>query len=385
MRIAVLTDGIYPFVIGGMQRHSYFLAKYLAQKKIYVRVYHCVQTNQYSNYSDTLKKIFSEEELNYLEFIQIPFDFRSRFPGYYLLESYLYSKRIYEDLIKDIHQFDFIYSKGFTAWYLLQHKKNNFPKIGVKLHGYEMYQYSVDFKTKLQHYLLRIPSSIVSQKADIVFSYGGKISDILIHRLKIPQQKIIEIPTGIEKSLIVDKVTEEHSEINFVFIGRYEKRKGIENINEAIKQLIRQNKVFKFHFIGAIPEFIKIKDDRVIYHGVISDYTKIKELLRQMDVLVCPSYSEGMPNVIVEAMANGLTVIATDVGAVKLLVDDKTGYLLNNNHPKTLEMILIDLIGSNKKVLQTKKNTALQHIQNFTWEKIIDQIINEIKRFVPLR
>lgn len=381
MKIALLTDGIYPFVIGGMQRHSYFLAKYLAQKKIYVRVYHCIQIHHQSDYYETLKNIFSSEELNYLEFVQIPFDFRSRFPGYYLLESYLYSKRIYDHLMRDIDKFDFIYSKGFTGWYLLQHKKNNFPKIGVNLHGYEMYQYAPDLKTKLQHFSLRIPARFVTQKADVVFSYGGKITEILCNRLNIAKEKIVEIPTGIDQSLLVNQPTHEHSIVNFVFVGRYEKRKGIENLHKAIKELIKHNKSFQFHFIGSIPDFLKIKDSRILYHGIITNFNEIKQLLQDMDVLVCPSYSEGMPNVIVEAMANGLTVVATDVGAVRLLINDKTGYLLNDNTPKTLEKVFIDITDSNKKVLQSKKDAALHHIQNFTWENIIDKLITEIKRF----
>ncbi len=382
MKIALLTDGIYPFVIGGMQRHSYFLAKYLAQKKIYVRVYHCIQKHHESSYYERLKDIFSSEELNYLELVLIPFDFRSRFPGYYLLESYLYSKRIYDHLIGDIDKFDFIYSKGFTAWHLLKKKRNHFPKIGIKLHGYEMYQYAPDLKTKLQHYLLRIPTSFVNKNADIVFSYGGKITEILMNRLSVNKEKIIEIPTGIEKSLIVDNITDSHSEVNFVFMGRYEKRKGVENLNKVLLNLIRQNINFNFHFIGQIPEHLKIADKRVLYYGVIKDYTLIKDLLKKMDILICPSYSEGMPNVIVEAMANGLTVVATDIGAVNLLVNEETGYLLPNNHLDILEKTLMSILKEDKKVLSLKKNAALQHIQNFTWEKIIDELVNEIKRFV---
>ncbi|MBK7816242.1 MAG: glycosyltransferase [Sphingobacteriaceae bacterium] len=40
--------------------------------------------------------------------------------------------------------------------------------------------------------------------------------------------------------------------------------------------------------------------------------------MRACDVLICPSFSEGFPNVILEAMSNGLAVAATNVGAVEL-------------------------------------------------------------------
>ncbi|MEW6773223.1 MAG: glycosyltransferase family 4 protein [Bacteroidota bacterium] len=378
MKVAILTDGFYPFVTGGMQRHSYFLIKYLARKKVHLRVYFCIQNDL--DFQSTIQKIFSEEELQYIEFVEIPFNFKSLFPGFYLIESYLYSKRIYEHLIKDITAFDFIYSKGFTAWYLLKHKQNDFPKIGVKLHGYEMYQYAPDLRTKLQHYLLRIPAHFVTKNADVVFSYGGKITDILMYQLGVQKAKIVELPTGIEKELIQKEETEYHQPIQFVFVGRYEKRKGIENIHQAIKKLLEEKKTFQFHFIGEIPQNLKIENEQVIYHGLITEYTKISEILRSCDVLLCPSYSEGMPNVIVEGMANGLTVIASDVGAVSLLVNDKTGYLLENNDVENLYIVMNRVISEKKEVLQSKKKAALEHIQNFVWEKISDRLLEEIRK-----
>ena len=45
MRIALLTDGIYPYVMGGMQRHSYYLAKYLARAGVHVDLYHFIPPN----------------------------------------------------------------------------------------------------------------------------------------------------------------------------------------------------------------------------------------------------------------------------------------------------------------------------------------------------
>lgn len=385
MKIALLTDGIYPFIVGGMQRHSYFIAKYLAQRKINTRVYHCIKSQDEKIYNAKLKEVFTQEELNYLEFIQIPFDFTPRFPGYYLLESYYYSKRIYNHLIKDIHQFDFIYSKGFTAWYLLKNKKHNYPSIGIKLHGYEMYQYAPDIKTRLQHLLLRIPAHYITRKADVVFSYGGKITDILKQKLKIPAERIVEIPTGIEGKLIQPHITQYHTPLSFVFVGRYEKRKGIENLNKALTELLKKNTLFYFHFIGDIPKKLQIQHPQIIYHGKITEYHKIATLLLNSDVLVCPSYSEGMPNVIVEAMANGLTVLATNVGAIPLLVNESTGYLLHTNDANTLKKALQRVISENKEKLQSKKKSALAHITQFTWENTIDILIHQIRKFSPPR
>jgi glycosyltransferase involved in cell wall biosynthesis len=172
-----------------------------------------------------------------------------------------------------------------------------------------------------------------------------------------------------------------HLPVRFVYVGRYEERKGVKNLNAALLHLIRQNQKFEFHFIGDIPTHLQINDSKITYYGAITDYSKIQSLLKSMDVLVCPSYSEGMPNVIVEAMASGLTVIATNVGAVSELVNNSTGYLIENNDVSILTNALNTIINTKKEVLQAKKTAALQHIQNFTWEKIIERLIENIKKF----
>jgi glycosyltransferase involved in cell wall biosynthesis len=59
----------------------------------------------------------------------------------------------------------------------------------------------------------------------------------------------------------------------------------------------------------------------VVYHGVVRDRQALKEKIDACDVLLLPSLSEGMPTVILEAMARGLDVIASDVGAVRELVE----------------------------------------------------------------
>ena len=47
MKIALITDGIYPYVMGGMQKHSYFLAKYLAKNKIKIDLYHYIDRHHH--------------------------------------------------------------------------------------------------------------------------------------------------------------------------------------------------------------------------------------------------------------------------------------------------------------------------------------------------
>jgi glycosyltransferase involved in cell wall biosynthesis len=285
-------------------------------------------------------------------------------------------------LIKDkLNDYDFIYTKGFTGWHIMREKKKGIacPPIGVKFHGYEMFQRAPGLKAKfVQLVLLRKPVKEISNLADVVFSYGGKITDI-IKSIGVPSNKIIELPSGVEESIVADSISSTGSKLKFVFLGRYERRKGIEELNRALRSLKETN--FEFHFIGPIPEEKKLQLPFVNYHGEIRDKQELSKLLRQCDVLVCPSWSEGMPNVILEAMANGLTVLATDVGATNVLVNEKTGWLIKNSSVAEIRSTIKKIITTSPSEIDSKKKAALSLIkEKFTWEKLIKDLIEKLSR-----
>lgn len=373
MRIALVTDGIWPYVLGGMQKHSYYLCKYLAKQKVYVDLFHYNK----SNYDILKLEYFTEEEKAFITSYLVPVPKSLPFPGHYIYDSYRHSKLIFEQIKDKLPSYDFIYTKGFAGWYLIDQKRKGYitcAPIGVKFHGYEMFQKPPDFKTRLQHiFLLRKPVRSISQRADIVFSYGGKITEI-IKGIGVEEKKIVELPSGVEQSVLADTIIPVGSVIRFVFLGRYERRKGIEELNKAISALSLSENTIKveFHFIGPIPEEKRLKNEKVIYHGEIRDKEKLQTLMRSCDILVCPSWSEGMPNVILEAMANGLAVVATDVGATNILVSNKTGWLLNGANVTEISETLNKIINLDRNIINARKQAALDLIKaDFTWEKLI--------------
>lgn len=373
MRIALITDGIWPYVLGGMQKHSFYLCKYLARNKIYVDLFHFNQ----SDYDISALEFFTREEKSYITPYLVDFPRSIRFPGHYLYNSYRHSRRIF-DVIKDkLPTYDLIYTKGFTGWCLIRqkHKKRiRCAPIGVKFHGYEMFQKPPDLKTRLQHiFLLRRPVRSLSRQADYVFSYGGKITDI-IRSIGVDERKIIELPSGVEHSALSPTIKPTGEKIRFLFLGRYERRKGIEELNEAILSGFDPSVpgVEEFHFIGPIPDNKRMEHRSAIYHGEIRDKEKLQVLIRHCDILICPSWSEGLPNVILEAMAGGLAVMATDVGATNVLVNERTGWLLKRSDSEEIKQTLKQIINSSAAQIDIKKQNALKHIaENFTWEKLI--------------
>jgi glycosyltransferase involved in cell wall biosynthesis len=264
----------------------------------------------------------------------------------------------------------------------MKNKKNLkfVSKIGVKFHGYEMYQYAPNIKTKLQHLMLRPIVKMINKKADFIFSYGAKISEI-ITGFGVDKNKILEIPSAISSDWLTDKKLNVSNNIKFLFVGRFERRKGIQEINKAILNLSISQLNTEFHFVGSIPLKNRLKSNniKIIYHGSITDEELKKNIYDNCDVLLCPSHSEGMPNVILEAMSRGLAIIATDVGAVKLLVSEKNGELLKNCNVLLIENTLKKfLLMSESSILKMKENSIKIIRENFIWKKIIDRTINKI-------
>ncbi len=378
MRIALITDGISPYVIGGMQKHSFYLAKYFAKHQIQVDLIHY----NHSDFDIKHLEFFTNEEQSYINSIVIQFPTSVKFPGHYMYNSYRYSCLAFKVIKSQLSSYDFIYTKGFSGWKLISEKHKGTISccpVGVNFHGYEMFQIAPEVKAKLQQLLLKSFVKKISQQADVVFSYGGKITSI-IQAIGVKQKQIIEIPSGVEVDFISPAIASHNQPFTkFVFLGRAERRKGIVELNNAIQQLISQKQTFQFDFIGPIPEELKLKHSSIIYHGELRDTKHIKQILQQADVLVCPSWSEGFPNVILEAMASGLAIIATNVGAISSMVSNKNGWLIEPLNQEQLNIAISEALTCS--TLASKKQNSLELVKTqFNWDIISLKTIEAISK-----
>ena len=119
MKIALITDGISPYVLGGMQKHSFYLAKYFAKNNIYVDLIHYNN----SSYDINALEFFTEQENIYINSIVLHFPTSFKFPGHYVYNSYKYSCLAFDAIKDSLPSYDFIYTKGFTGWKLISEKK----------------------------------------------------------------------------------------------------------------------------------------------------------------------------------------------------------------------------------------------------------------------
>lgn len=386
MRIALLTDGIYPHVMGGMQKHSYYLCKYLAAQGVQIDLYH---TTKGTDAPAVHLVDFTEKERAQVRSFLIDYPKSDRLPGHYLRTSYQYSKRIFETMLAQDQLPDFIYAQGLTSWHLLRYRKQlgSIP-VGVNIHGYNMYQRPADIRAQLEQYMLRPSFRFINRNADWVFAFGGEIRDIAVNRVGVQEERIFEIPNGISDDWLVSKksILVGPKVRRFTYVGRYERCKGIEELSAVIEHLLKRSLNFEFHFVGPIPESLHVSHPSVNYHGKLVDANAVKRILRGSDVLILPSYSEGMPTVILEAMASGCAVIATDVGAVSVMVDKQVGWLIFPANQTALETAIGQALNSSEEELLAMKLAARERVeQRFLWAQVAADTLKAIEKALSFR
>jgi glycosyltransferase involved in cell wall biosynthesis len=376
VRILFLTDGLFPFQIGGMQKHSSVLVKLLAERGLDLTVIH-PGGKDFS--VEKLKEQFGD--LPNLKFIFVSFPAPGKIPGHYIRANRAYSKSAFKAVSNELTSFDLIYAQGFTGHFFIKKKSvvNYKAKILVNLHGFEMFQFTADLKTRLAYLLLKREAKFNLIHADYVYSFGGKL-DLILNSLEIPDSKILQHANGIVDTWITDS-PREHTVRTFVFIGRNERRKGLTELTSALQKIIAVTAhKLKFHFIGKIEDTEQLKSPDIQYHGEIRDSNQIISILDQCDCLVIPSYAEGMPTVILEAMARGLAIISTDVGAVSRMIDGN-GILLDKPDPEKITAALRKVIDMNAEELDEWKQKSLNLVsEKFLWSKVVQEKINDFCR-----
>ncbi len=144
---------------------------------------------------------------------------------------------------------------------------------------------------------------------------------------------------------------EDGAPVRFLFMGRLGQRKGVYDIISAMRHLgghpIRVD-LYGDGEVAPIEHEILTAGvgDQVTVHGWVDGSHK-DTIFRQADALLLPSYHEGLPISVLEAMAYGLPVVATNVGGIPEAVEDGlNGYLIQPGACEALRLRMAQLAGS---------------------------------------
>jgi glycosyltransferase involved in cell wall biosynthesis len=170
------------------------------------------------------------------------------------------------------------------------------------------------------------------------------------------------------------------------YVGRLNEEKGVLNLLEAIPQVVRERPHVRFIIVGGgrlREEILRSLDtNNITGHVELVKWVSHHELpawLNKFKLLVIPSYTEGLPNVMLEAMACGTPVLATSVGGVPDVIEDgRTGFLMETNTSECIARNIIRAISYPD--LQEISKTACVYVRKeYTrkrafeaWRQILD-------------
>jgi len=227
----------------------------------------------------------------------------------------------------------------------------------------------------------------IFNSTDAIVTVSKTLADEISSKFQIPE-KTYFIPNGV--SIPREKIKKENNNI-FLFAGSLIPRKGVEVL---IKAFIKVNSKFDAKLLIGGDGLERKRLESLVQENKISDNIKFlgeipsNEVQNQMlksKCFVLPSFSEGTPNVIKEAMACSIPVIATNIsGNPELVKHGKTGLLFEPGDIETLAKHLCFAIDNPNKMKEMgKKAKDLIISKKLTWgntEKMYSRVYKKIQK-----
>lgn len=173
-----------------------------------------------------------------------------------------------------------------------------------------------------------------------------------------------------------------------LYVGRLEMGKGLSELVEAARIVVNRYPESKLRFVlvGKGPLLPKLLDqvnqagvqNHFVFRGHIgSDQrNELVELYQKASLFVLPSHHEGMPTVLLEAMASGLPVVSTAVGGAReVVVDGENGLLVPPRAPEELAEALLALLENVTLRQRLGQNARATIEQHYTWGAISERYL----------
>jgi len=388
LKVIFTTRSVYPFHgYGGMERYIFFLARYLKEEGINIEII-----------TSSVEGKKGEESYEGINFILLSPQVVTKGIFKFLmfpLTSHLFTLNIARYL-KNI-DFDILHSFGGTPlFYNILVKKR--PPVVNQPFGLE------PFKTKglrkIYNYLVwYLFTKYILKTSDAIASEGDNQTKDITKIFNIPKEKCFNLPDGvdiqtIEKYTANPKITRadiglKPTDFVLINVNRLAPNKGVNYLIDALNILKKSIKDIKLIIIGTGSEESKIlkqienyglKD--IILHFKNVDDETLYNYYSLADIFVCPTLYEGLPIVILEAMACGLPIVATNTAENPQVVKDKiNGVLVPVASSSGIADGVLKLYENN----QQRKQMGIKSkeiIKDYDWRIIAKKAIEKYKHLI---
>ena len=315
----------------------------------------------------------------------------------HFLHRLIFHKKILFDKIKMISKCEILIVRAPSPlapffYKYISNQKIYFLIVGDYSEGIKHFKFNSlkYFPNLLMHqYFSRLFNIQISKTSLIVNSHQ------LYEKYKKVSKEILLIKTStLSASDFFNRIdTCKNKNINLLYTGRLDLSKGLIELFKSVYLIRSQNYNVHLNIAGednskgkiAYTQLVNLAkelniSDFINFHGWVPAGEKLNRLYRESDIYIIPSYHEGFPRTIWEALANSLPVIATEVGGIPYYLKDKhSAILIKPKDENEIVLAVIDLINDSnlrKKIILNGREIAKDAVNSIQNKKIISFIKN---------
>ena len=173
--------------------------------------------------------------------------------------------------------------------------------------------------------------------------------------------------------------------MSYLKIGRLNQTKGPDKFVLAAKEILKERKDIIFLIVGPDEGMLdKVKelsnnDQSIIIHGPIYGKVNIAQMYQSADVYIMPSYREGLPLTLFEAMASGLPIVATRVNGIPYeMSEPENGLFTKYDDIEDIKKKILIILDSNILAERMSKNN-IEKAKKYDWDLIAERTMNLYK------
>lgn len=296
-----------------------------------------------------------------------------------LIKKVIYNYKLKSFIKKNGYMYDIIHVHGDSGGCKIFRKFNTV----ATFHGFTasnplyknifkrffLYLFSARYEFNNLKYSKKI-TSVSKKVAEQIQNYTNKKINVVYNGIDLKKFNSFIYKTSMKKKLKFKK-----DNVYILFVGTQAWRKGLDIALEAMN-LLKNNRL-RLNIIGLKTN--KLNNNFVTFHGLLNE-KQIIRYYKASDIFIMPSRYEGFSIAVLEAMASGLPVIASNnIGLDEIIKNNFNGILIENN-PNELAKIIKKLL-INRKLLNKISYNSYQTSKKFDWANIVKkyiEIYNEI-------
>jgi glycosyltransferase involved in cell wall biosynthesis len=236
--------------------------------------------------------------------------------------------------------------------------------------------WNFNFKNRLWHCFYIFPRFRCSiRTADGAHAYSRDVWNYLQLYYNLDAERAVYIPNGVESRFVLPRRYDNPGPLKLLYAGTWLDQRGIFYLREALGRLSQQLPGLTMTFAGCgcpaevIQDFFGPKLAANVLVSPVVPAGNMQELYASHDIFLFPSLMEGLPSVLLEAMASGMSVITAETCGMPDVVEDGfNGLLVPPADASAIEYAVLKLAVSSE-LRQRLGERAQQTMARYTWER----------------